>query len=94
MQGPLPESRAVTHLHGGHVSEASDGAPDHWFLPGPRRSYTYPNDQPAATLWYHDHALGITRLNPYAGLAGFYIVRDACEDALEPAERRRTRSRS
>ena len=44
--------------------------------------YTYENDQEAATLWYHDHALGITRLNVYAGLAGFYILRDANEDAL------------
>lgn len=34
------------------------------------------NDQPAGTLWYHDHALGITRLNVYAGMAGFYILRD------------------
>ena len=31
----------------------------------------YLNDQQSATLWYHDHALGITRLNVYAGLAGF-----------------------
>ena len=42
----------------------------------------YPNDQAATTLWYHDHALGITRLNVYAGLAGFYLIRDAEEDAL------------
>ncbi len=39
-------------------------------------SYTYPNDQEGATLWYHDHALGITRLNVYAGLAGFYLLED------------------
>jgi spore coat protein A len=37
---------------------------------------TYGNDQQAATLWYHDHALGITRLNVYAGLAGFYVLQD------------------
>jgi spore coat protein A len=79
---PLPESRAVTHLHGGHVSEASDGNADQWFLPGDSRLDYYPNDQQASTLWYHDHALGTTRLNPYAGLAGFYIVRDAYEDSL------------
>ena len=36
----------------------------------------YDNSQQAATLWYHDHALGITRLNVYAGLAGFYILQD------------------
>lgn len=44
--------------------------------------YEYPNDQMAATLWYHDHALGITRLNVYAGMAGFYLLRDDAEDAL------------
>jgi spore coat protein A len=37
---------------------------------------TYQNDQEAATLWYHDHALGLTRLNVYAGLAGFYVLQD------------------
>jgi FtsP/CotA-like multicopper oxidase with cupredoxin domain len=37
--------------------------------------FQYPNDQRASTLWYHDHALGMTRLNVYAGPAGFYIVR-------------------
>lgn len=38
--------------------------------------YYYDNSQEAATVWYHDHALGITRTNVYAGLAGFYIIRD------------------
>jgi spore coat protein A, manganese oxidase len=80
MQGP--DVRAVTHLHGGHVAPDSDGGPDAWFVPGQQATYSYPNDQDATTLWYHDHAMGITRLNPYAGLAGFYIVRDAYEDAL------------
>jgi FtsP/CotA-like multicopper oxidase with cupredoxin domain len=37
----------------------------------------YPNDQPTTTLWYHDHVLGITRLNVYAASAGFYLIRDA-----------------
>lgn len=44
--------------------------------------FLYPNDQRASTLWYHDHALGITRVNVYAGLAGFYLLRDAQEDGL------------
>src|SRR5699024_7490077 len=35
----------------------------------------YPNDNRDSTLWYHDHALGITRLNVYAGPAGFYLLR-------------------
>ena len=37
--------------------------------------FQYPNDQRASTIWYHDHALGMTRLNVYAGPAGFYIIR-------------------
>jgi spore coat protein A len=49
-------------------------------------SYTYPNHQDAATLWYHDHALGITRLNVMMGLAGFYLLRDAVEDSLDLPE--------
>jgi FtsP/CotA-like multicopper oxidase with cupredoxin domain len=44
--------------------------------------FEYTNDQPAATLWYHDHALGITRLNVYAGMAGFWLLRDGTEDGL------------
>ena len=80
----------VTHLHGGHTESASDGLPEAWFTQrfrerGPhfvKKTYHYDNDQEAATLWYHDHALGITRLNVYAGLAGFYLLRDANEDAL------------
>ena len=38
--------------------------------------FRYDNNVPAGNLWYHDHALGLTRLNVYAGLAGFYFVRD------------------
>jgi FtsP/CotA-like multicopper oxidase with cupredoxin domain len=37
--------------------------------------FQYPNDQRASTIWYHDHTLGMTRLNVYAGPAGFFIVR-------------------
>lgn len=44
--------------------------------------FDYPNDQRASTLWYHDHALGMTRLNVYAGMAGFYLLRDTEEDGL------------
>ena len=82
---------AVVHLHGGEVEPQSDGHPDAWYTrdflikgPGWKKSnYRYVNEQPPATLWYHDHALGITRLNTYAGLAGFYLLRDpATETAL------------
>ncbi|MBT8484323.1 MAG: multicopper oxidase family protein [Phycisphaerae bacterium] len=74
--------RTVVHLHGGHVPADSDGYPEDTILPGEEQVFVYPNEQDAATLWYHDHALGITRLNVYLGLAGFYLVRDDAEDAL------------
>jgi FtsP/CotA-like multicopper oxidase with cupredoxin domain len=38
--------------------------------------YSYENDQPTATLWYHDHSLGMTRLNVYAAGAGFWMIRN------------------
>ena len=46
--------------------------------------FQYPNENRASTIWYHDHALGMTRLNVYAGPAGFYIVRGgpAGDDAV------------
>jgi FtsP/CotA-like multicopper oxidase with cupredoxin domain len=80
MWGPV--ARTVVHLHGGHVPADSDGHPDDAFLPGESLLYTYPNNQLPGTLWYHDHALGLTRLNVYLGLAGFYLLRDEVEAAL------------
>lgn len=78
----LPEVRGVVHLHGGKTPAASDGYPEDWYVPGQSRTYYYPNHQEPALLWYHDHAMGINRLNVYAGLFGLYIVRDSVEDAL------------
>ncbi|MBE1162475.1 multicopper oxidase family protein [Dyella acidiphila] len=77
-----PDVRAVTHVHGARVPADADGYPERWYTPGHSATYLYPNGQDAATLWYHDHAMGITRLNVYAGLAGTFIVRDAQEQAL------------
>ncbi len=77
-----PEVRTVVHLHGGHVPSASDGLPETAYASGGFAEYLYPNEQDGATLWYHDHALGATRLNVYAGLAGFYIIRDLNEASL------------
>jgi spore coat protein A len=76
------DARIVSHLHGGHVSAAADGYPEDTFPPGAQAVYPYPNTQLPATLWYHDHAFGITRLNVQMGLAGFYLLRDAFEQAL------------
>jgi spore coat protein A len=75
-------ARISTHVHGGHVPARVDGQPELTILPGETDVYEYPNNQDPATLWYHDHALGITRLNVYAGMAGFYLVRDAFENGL------------
>jgi bilirubin oxidase len=104
--GPVP---IVTHVHGAHTTEDSDGYPEAWYLPAAndipagyatggtlfdqfkqeaeaRQGQTwepgsavfqYPNDQRPTTLWYHDHTLGMTRLNVYAGPAGFYLLRKA-----------------
>jgi spore coat protein A len=65
-----PAVRVVTHLHGAKAPAKSDGYPEDWCVPGKSAIYHYPNEQEAAHLWYHDHALGITRLNVYAGLFG------------------------
>lgn len=78
----VPEVRTTIHLHGGHVAAASDGYPDDWVTPGNSQKTIYPNRQPGATLWYHDHAMGITRLNAMMGLAGFYILDDPEERRL------------
>jgi spore coat protein A len=82
----------ITHLHGGRTDYQFDGNPEFFYSPNGKKQvvgpqwqnvpggfttkFRYDNDVPAGNLWYHDHALGITRLNVYAGLAGFYFVRD------------------
>lgn len=87
-QAPVP---LVPHLHGGEDQSYSDGGPNEWFtyngIQGPDYSttqatannsavYYYPNAQQPVTLWYHDHALGMTRLNVMSGLAGYYLLRE------------------
>jgi spore coat protein A len=77
-----PEVRAVVHVHGAKARPEDDGYPEDWYVPGKSATYHYPNVQDAATLWYHDHAMGINRLNIYAGLFGLYVIRDDHEDSL------------
>jgi len=87
----------VTHLHGAEVPSAYDGNPDAWFtadgIHGPAYNtvsltdanaamYEYPNAQEPTTLWYHDHALGITRINILSGLVGFYLLRDPADQVM------------
>jgi FtsP/CotA-like multicopper oxidase with cupredoxin domain len=94
-QLPVP---TVVHLHGGHTPPEHDGWPTDLLLPAGSalsaathhggdvtvgvREYTYPMDQRAATLWYHDHRMDFTGPQVYRGLAGFHLVRDDEEDAL------------
>ena len=78
----LPEVRGVVHLHGGRTPPDSDGYPEKWTTPGQTQSCFYPSAQHAALLFYHDHTMGINRLNIYAGMQGLFIIRDKREDAL------------
>jgi len=75
-------THTVVHLHGGRTPAESDGFATDMVAPGESRTYTYPNRQRAATLWYHDHAMDSTGENIYRGLAGFYIIEDEEELAL------------
>jgi spore coat protein A, manganese oxidase len=78
----LPPVRTVVHVHGARVPSESDGYPENWFTPGAKLRSFYPNIQDSAMLWYHDHAMGLTRLNLFAGLFGLFLVRDEVEDSL------------
>jgi spore coat protein A len=84
----------ATHLHGGETAPAFDGGPFNWVswngLHGPDyNTYTrtlrnaqvfhYTNEQGPGTLWFHDHAMGLTRSNVYSGLAAFYMLRDPAD---------------
>jgi FtsP/CotA-like multicopper oxidase with cupredoxin domain len=72
----------VVHLHGARTNGSNDGWAHNAGLRGTSQLTEYQNVQPSMTMWYHDHAMGITRLNVLAGLAGMYLVRDDEEDAL------------
>jgi len=74
--------RTSVHMHGGKTPAVSDGHPNALIEPGDSFEYVYPNQQDAATLWYHDHQAHHTAENAYNGLSGFYIVSDDFEDAL------------
>lgn len=73
----------VVHLHGSINEPESDGNSMSWFTAGfkeqgptwMKETYHYPNGQHPGTLWYHDHAMGLTRVNILAGLIGAYLIR-------------------
>lgn len=84
----------VPHVHGGKNNSPFDGNPEFFFSPGytvrgPRwvsKKYEYGGsdwNDAAGMMWYHDHSLGITRLNVYAGLAGFFSLRDDDDSGKE-----------
>jgi FtsP/CotA-like multicopper oxidase with cupredoxin domain len=74
----------VTHTHGLVVAPEFDGTADEWFDEFGHRGpsfvsnvYRQPNDQPSTQLFYHDHVMGVTRLNVMAGIVGpAYYIRD------------------
>lgn len=70
------------HLHGASVPADSDGSSMATIRPGGTRTYTYPNLQPATTLWMHDHAHHMEAEHVYRGLAGLYLIEDQTEAAL------------
>lgn len=90
---PVP---LVQHRHGGVQDSYSDGLPNAWVTPdanadgvpdyvGNRlwsQPYLYENKQEAGHVWYHDHAMGVTRLNVFMGMAGHYFIRDDNEAYL------------
>jgi spore coat protein A len=84
------EVRLMTHLHGGFVAADSDGNPaftPNGFGRGETQSVFYTNQlpqMPASLLWFHDHGLGATRLNVFAGLAAAYLLRDEFDTGEEP----------
>ncbi|MBA3721231.1 MAG: multicopper oxidase domain-containing protein [Parachlamydiaceae bacterium] len=88
-EGPQP---ITIHLHGAENPSYADGDPNSWWTPGKKikgasfvsNKLIYPNSQPATTLWFHDHVLGITRLSVLAGQAGFYFIRGEPESSVSP----------
>ena len=70
------------HLHGGYVPAESDGHPMDVIAAGGSFDYVYPNQQDAATLWYHDHAHGRTSKTLYYGLNAMYVLEDDLETEL------------
>jgi spore coat protein A, manganese oxidase len=83
--------RPMTHLHGGFVAAASDGNPvtdgGMGYAPGETQHVDYTNQlpqMPASLRWFHDHGMGTTRLNVFAGLAAGYLIRDSYDTGTEP----------
>jgi FtsP/CotA-like multicopper oxidase with cupredoxin domain len=72
----------VVHLHGAMTNAGNDGWAHNAVLRGNAQLTEYPNGQQSTTLWYHDHAMAVTRFNVHAGLTGMYLIRDEEEEGL------------
>ncbi|MER7754503.1 multicopper oxidase domain-containing protein [Kitasatospora sp. NPDC097643] len=81
-QTNLLDEPVSVHLHGARVPADSDGGPMSLITTGRTRTYTYPNDQSHASLWFHDHAHHLESEHVYRGLSGFYLLTDETERAL------------
>ncbi|MCL5960074.1 MAG: multicopper oxidase [Chloroflexi bacterium] len=75
----IPAGYATTGTYHDIFRESRTNPLRRWWQRG-AAAFRYDNDQRAATLWYHDHSLGMTRLNVYAGPAGFYLLRGGPDD--------------
>jgi FtsP/CotA-like multicopper oxidase with cupredoxin domain len=76
----------VVHLHGGLTEATSDGWTENMMAAGQGTTSAYGLEQRATLLWYHDHAMGVTQYNVYAGLAGLWLIRDERERELGLAQ--------
>src|SRR5690242_4954188 len=77
------KAQTVVHLHGGKTHPDSDGWTENVIETGHSLLFTYHNDQRARMLLYHDHAMGVTRFNVFAGLIGLWIIRDKQEESID-----------
>ena len=77
------DERTTVHWHGLHVPAEWDGGPRQTIKAGGGWNPAFSIKQPAATLWYHPHAMGLTGEQVYQGLAGLFIIEDEVSDTLE-----------
>ncbi|MGL1933285.1 MAG: multicopper oxidase domain-containing protein [Desulfotalea sp.] len=81
IQNTLHQETTV-HWHGLHVPANWDGGPRQKINAGKEWNPNFTIKQPAATLWYHPHAMGLTGEQVYNGLAGMFIIEDEISDKL------------
>jgi blue copper oxidase len=75
--------KTTVHWHGLHVPAQWDGGPRQEIRAGATWNPEFTINQPAATLWYHPHAMGLTGEHAYRGLAGLFVIEDDNSDSLD-----------